>query len=130
MMDYDYPYWEHSDTVNNSVNLLLHLVIDILPRVMGETEKDVVQMLDIAARLSQAIPFESAHPDTTRLYERLFDALAGFLTLEVVSLRMLAFDLMQVLFPIPNVITGLTGTFNFMHAKYVQKKLISPCSGS
>ncbi|KAI0738698.1 hypothetical protein C8Q80DRAFT_1113622 [Daedaleopsis nitida] len=88
------PQWRHCEDVNGGINLLLHLIVDILPRIGHQDDQKVVDTLAIADRLCRAIPFETGHLDTVILYQRLFENLARFLT-QGDEVKRFTFDLMR-----------------------------------
>ena len=88
------PRWKYSDEADGGVNLLLHLVVDILPRMDPGDDTSIVKVLAIAGHLCRAIPFETGHPDTSDLYQRLFENLARFLTHNR-PVQQCSFDLMR-----------------------------------
>ncbi|KAI0628057.1 hypothetical protein C8Q77DRAFT_1162530 [Trametes polyzona] len=88
------PHWRHRETVDTGVNLLLHLALDVLPRIDRADEAGIEKMLTLADSLCRAIPFESEHYDTVILYQRVFDVLARFLT-HSDAVKMRSFGIMQ-----------------------------------
>lgn len=88
------PHWRHRETVDSGVNLLLHLILDVLPRIDRADRAGIDKMLTLTDTLCRAIPFETEHYDAVALYQRLFDVLAGFLTHED-SVKMRSFGIMQ-----------------------------------
>ncbi|KAI0675898.1 hypothetical protein C8Q78DRAFT_964498 [Trametes maxima] len=76
------PHWRHRDTVDGGVNLLLHLILDALPRMDRGDHVGIAKTLNLADNICRAIPFETGHYDTVTLYQRLFTVLAGFLAYE------------------------------------------------
>ncbi|TFK86470.1 hypothetical protein K466DRAFT_600303 [Polyporus arcularius HHB13444] len=88
------PHWIHSDDVDPGVNLLLHLTVDMLPRIEHRDEECIIRTLGIAERLCRAIPFERGHLDTLILYQRLFENLARLLSHNE-RVRRISFDLMR-----------------------------------
>ncbi|KAI0695068.1 hypothetical protein C8T65DRAFT_49791 [Cerioporus squamosus] len=88
------PHWIHSDDVDVGVNLLLHLTVDMLPRIDYRDEDCILRTLTVAERLCRAIPFECGHLDTIILYQRLFENLARLLSHEE-RVKRTSFDLMR-----------------------------------
>ena len=88
------PHWRHSETGDHSLNTLLHLVADILPRIDPADKERTAKTLEIADRLCRAIPFESGHKETDVLFQRLFEQLAEFLARDG-PVRQRSFDLMR-----------------------------------
>ncbi|OBZ73635.1 hypothetical protein A0H81_06409 [Grifola frondosa] len=91
------PHWKHCEDVDGGINMLLHLVVDILPRIDPTNEACIIRTLTISDKLCRAIPFESCHTETQILYQRLFDILSRFLSLPQ-SVQKTAFDLMRRLY--------------------------------
>lgn len=88
------PHWRHRDSVDSGVNLLLHLILDVLPRIDRADRAGIDKMLNLVDSLCRAIPFETEHYDAVTLYQRLFDVLARFLNHED-SVKMRSFGIMQ-----------------------------------
>lgn len=88
------PFWARSEDVNGGVNLLLHLVTDILPSIDAGDQHAITKTLMVAESLCRAIPFEY-HGATVILYQRLFEVLARFLA-HSESVRQMTFNLMRV----------------------------------
>ena len=88
------PHWVHSDDVDGGVNLLLHLIVDILPRIDHKNEECILRTLTVAERLCRAIPFECGHLDTVVLYQRLLENLARLLSHNG-PVKRASFDLMR-----------------------------------
>ena len=89
------PRWKHCDDVDGRVALLLHLVIDTLPRIDHGDDEAIIKTLKVADHLCRAIPFETEHADTTVLCTRLFDVLARLLTHVREPVQRCSFDLMR-----------------------------------
>ncbi|KAI0773248.1 hypothetical protein BD413DRAFT_540348 [Trametes elegans] len=88
------PFWRHRESVDGGMNMLLHLVLDILPRIDSADSTGIEKALSVADNLCRAIPFETEHWDTIVLYQRLFDELAKLLT-RALSVKMCAFGVMR-----------------------------------
>ncbi|KAI0773247.1 hypothetical protein BD413DRAFT_492204 [Trametes elegans] len=88
------PFWRHRDTGDGGVNMLLHLVLDVLLRMDQADHGNMEKTLSLADSLCWAIPFEKEQMETAILYQRLFDALARLLATGE-SVRVSAFGLMQ-----------------------------------
>ena len=88
------PHWKHSGDINKDVKILLHIVVDILPRMDQGDDAALSKMLNVAAHLCRAIPFETGHDDTVQLYQRLVVDLARLLSRQE-SVQRYAFDLMM-----------------------------------
>ncbi|RPD52958.1 hypothetical protein L226DRAFT_572628 [Lentinus tigrinus ALCF2SS1-7] len=88
------PHWKHSDDVDGGINVLLHLTMDMLPRIDYGNEECILRTLTVAERLCRAIPFECGHLDTVVLYQRLFENLARLLSHNE-RVRRTSFDLMR-----------------------------------
>ena len=88
------PHWKHCDDVDGGVILLLHLVVDTLPRIDRGDDGAIIKTLKVADHLCRAIPFEIRHADTVVLYQRLFDNLARFLA-HAEPVQRCSFDLMR-----------------------------------
>ncbi|KAI1791880.1 hypothetical protein LXA43DRAFT_382822 [Ganoderma leucocontextum] len=114
MMD-GIPHWRHSDDVDGTVALLLHLVADVLPRIEKGEVVCIEKTLLIADRLCRALPFEDSKKrgETIYLYQRVFESLAVFLVHQE-SVKRASFELMRSLWakmvaPVPpSVIQSLT----------------------
>ncbi|KAI0333889.1 hypothetical protein GY45DRAFT_1368021 [Cubamyces sp. BRFM 1775] len=76
----DAPKWIRRDPIDGSVNVLLHLVLDVLPRMDRTDHRGLSTILTTTASMCCAIPFEAETYDTAQLYKRLFDVLAMLLT--------------------------------------------------
>ncbi|KAI0364369.1 hypothetical protein BV20DRAFT_956347 [Pilatotrama ljubarskyi] len=89
------PHWRHRGTVDSGIDLLLHLILDVVPRMdLEDPSGSIEKMLTLIDSLCRAIPFESEHLDTVTLYQRLFDVLAGLLRAQG-PVRSRAFGIMQ-----------------------------------
>ncbi|KAI0642310.1 hypothetical protein C8Q79DRAFT_929293 [Trametes meyenii] len=88
------PHWRHREAVDSGVNLLLHLILDALPRMDRGDHPGIAKMLGFADSICRVIPFETGHYDTVTLYQRLFDVLASFLTYEQ-PVKICSFGVMQ-----------------------------------
>ncbi|KAJ8473754.1 hypothetical protein ONZ51_g7680 [Trametes cubensis] len=90
----DIPKWMRRDPVDGSVNVLLHLVLDVLPRIDRADHEAISRMLTITSSMCRAIPLEAETYDAAHLYRRLFNVLAMLLTYDS-AVGMQAFRTMQ-----------------------------------
>ncbi|PIL32994.1 hypothetical protein GSI_05112 [Ganoderma sinense ZZ0214-1] len=97
MMD-GIPHWRHSDDVDGTVVILLHLVADVLPRINRGEATAIEKTLLIADRLCRAVPFGDLEKTgrTIHLYQRLFESLPEFLVHQD-SIKRASFELMRSL---------------------------------
>ncbi|KAI0642309.1 hypothetical protein C8Q79DRAFT_929292 [Trametes meyenii] len=88
------PQWRHRETMDSGVSFLLHLVLDVLPRIDCTEHARIERFLTYASNMCRAISFKNV--DAVPLYQRLFDVLAALLTYAS-PVKMGAFRVMQVI---------------------------------
>jgi hypothetical protein len=74
------PFWMTSAAIDRGVPSLVHLVLDVLPRMPTSAEAEILEMLQVLERLCHALPFEQDDADLTKLFEQVYTALSPFLT--------------------------------------------------